>query len=337
VTSPQAPSTLILTDVDYERDGIQHGNLMVPYSSNRSAYGRIPIPIMVAKRGDGPTVLLTGANHGDEYEGPLTLMALARTLDVNRLNGRLIIVPALNMPAYRAGTRVSPIDQVNLNRTFPGNRNGTPTEMIAHYVESVLMPLADYGFDCHSGGSSLAYLPTLFALRREDPGEVAEIERLIAAFNPPRALFMNLLGEDRIISAAARRHGVIFMTGEFGSGGSVDLEGLAVLKEGIAGMLDAVGVLPRSGPAPAKRTVRRMAVNNAEHFLFAPCAGVFEPKFKLGDEVTAGQVAGLIHDQTVPWREGVPVVFKASGLALCIRTYALVEPGDCLGHLGVDV
>ena len=39
----------------------------------------------------------------------------------------IIIVPALNMPAYRAGTRVSPIDQVNLNRVFPGDRNGTTT------------------------------------------------------------------------------------------------------------------------------------------------------------------------------------------------------------------
>ena len=101
------------------RDGLQTGTLRIPHSHNRSAYGYIPIPIMVAKRGDGPTVLFSGANHGDEYEGPLALMALARSLPLDSLNGRIIIVPALNMPAYRAGTRVSPIDQVNLNRAFP--------------------------------------------------------------------------------------------------------------------------------------------------------------------------------------------------------------------------
>src|SRR5262245_49768787 len=163
--------SLVSTDIDYAREGLQTGLLRVPHSHNRSAYGYIPIPIMVAKRGSGPTWLLTGANHGDEYEGPLALMALARNLPLDRLNGRIIIVPGLNMPAYRAGTRVSPIDQVNLNRAFPGDRDGTPTMILAHYVETVLMPLADYAMDFHSGGSSLDYLPTLFVSAAPSAGK----------------------------------------------------------------------------------------------------------------------------------------------------------------------
>src|SRR5262249_26826412 len=149
----------------------QTGTLRLPHSHNRSAYGHIPIPLMVAKRGDGPTVLLGGANHGDEYEGPLVLMQLMRELKLDRLNGRLIIVPALNVPAYHAGTRLSPIDDVNLNRVFPGDRNGSVTMMLAHYIETVLMPLCDYAIDFHSGGSSLDYLPTLFVF--ESPMEAA--------------------------------------------------------------------------------------------------------------------------------------------------------------------
>src|SRR3954471_18085660 len=152
------PASLITTDIDFERDGLQRGTLRLPYSHNRSAYGHIPIPLMVAKRGTGPTVLLTGANHGDEYEGPLALMALMRELPLDHLSGRIIIVPALNVPAYRAGTRVSPIDQVNLNRVFPGDRNGTTTMMLAHYIETVLMRLANYAIDFHPVESSLAYL-----------------------------------------------------------------------------------------------------------------------------------------------------------------------------------
>jgi predicted deacylase len=332
------PASLITTDIDFERDGLQTGTLRLPYSHNRSAYGHIPIPLMVAKRGKGPTVLLSGANHGDEYEGPLALMALMRELPLDRLNGRLIIVPALNMPAYRAGTRVSPIDQVNLNRVFPGDRNGTTTMMLAHYIETVLMQLADYAIDFHSGGSSLDYLPTLFMFGGPTDEETkAEIDRLVAAFNPPRVLVMSMMGEDRVISAAARRQGVLFFTGEFGGGASVNPEGLAMAKAGIAGVLDAVGLLPRSGPAPAPQPIRRMAVKGAEHYLFAPCNGVFEPEFALGDEVTAGQIAGHVHDPIMPWKEPTEVRFKGSGLALCVRTFALVEAGDCLGHLASDV
>jgi predicted deacylase len=332
------PDSLITTDIDFERDGLQTGTLRLPYSHNRSAYGHIPIPLLVAKRGTGPTVLLTGANHGDEYEGPLALMALMRELPLDRLNGRLIIIPALNMPAYRAGTRVSPIDQVNLNRVFPGERNGTTTMMLAHYIETVLMKLADYAFDFHSGGSSLDYLPTLFVFGgSSDDKTKAEIERLAAAFNPSRLLVMNMMGEDRVISAAARRSGAVFFTGEFGGGASVNPEGLEMAKAGIAGVLDALGVLPRSNPAPTPQKIRRLVVKGAEHYVFAPCNGVFEPKFRLGDEVTAGQIAGHVHDPIMPWKPPTEVKFKGSGLVLCVRTFALVEAGDCLGHLASDV
>jgi predicted deacylase len=333
----QNSASLITTDIDFERDGVQTGTLRLPYSHNRSAYGHIPIPLMVAKRGDGPTVLLSGANHGDEYEGPLVLMELMRELRVKQVSGRLIIVPALNVPAYHAGTRLSPIDHVNLNRVFPGDRNGSPTLMLAHYIETVLMPLADYALDLHSGGSSLDYLPTLFVF--DSPADTAqkrEQDRLIAAFNAPRLLTMNLYGEDRVISAAARRNGTLFFTGEFGGGARVNPEGLRMAKEGLVGVLDAVGVLPRSGAAPAPRPTRRLAVSG-DQFAHAPCGGIFEPKFALGDEIKAGQLAGLIHDPVAPWKEPVEVAFKVGGLALCIRTFALVEPGDCLGHLASDV
>ena len=331
--------TLVTTDIDFSRDGVQTGTLRLPYSHNRSAYGHIPIPLMVAKRGSGPTVLLTGANHGDEYEGPLALMALMRELPVERLNGRVIIVPALNVPAYLAGTRVSPIDQVNLNRSFPGDRNGTPTMMLAHYIETVLMPIANYAVDFHAGGSSLNYLPTVFAFEPPadaDPKIKAEIDRLIASFNAPRVVVTNLLGEDRVISAAARRGGAMFFFGEFGGGASVNPEGLALARSVITGLLDAVGVLPRSAPAPAARTARRLVVKGAEHYVFAPCNGIFQPEFQLGDEVEAGRIAGHIYDPVMPWKEPVAVAFKASGLVLCVRTFALVEAGDCLCHLASD-
>jgi predicted deacylase len=78
-------------------------------------------------------------------------------------------------------------------------------------------------------------------------------------------------------------------------------------------------------------------VKGAQHYIFAPRPGIFEPAFRLGDEVKAGQRAGLIHDLYEPWRTPAEVHFQGSGLALCIRTFARVEPGDCLGHLASDI
>src|SRR6478752_9326676 len=91
--------------VDFSADGEQHGFLKLPYSRDDSAWGAVMIPVAVVKRGEGPTALLTGANHGDEYEGPIALFDLARTLTAEQVQGRVIIVPAMNYPAVRAGTR----------------------------------------------------------------------------------------------------------------------------------------------------------------------------------------------------------------------------------------
>jgi hypothetical protein len=113
----------------------------------------------VIKNGEGPTALLTGGNHGDEYEGPIALFDLARTLKAGDVSGRVIIVPAMNYPAFVAGTRTSPIDKGNMNRSFPGRPDGTVTQKIADYFQRELLPLADVVLDFHSGGKTLDFLP----------------------------------------------------------------------------------------------------------------------------------------------------------------------------------
>ena len=92
-------------------------------------------------------------NHGDEYEGQVAVTRLAKDLQPEMIHGRVILLPMANFPAAKAGHRTSPIDDGNLNRSFPGDPAGTVTQVIAHYIESVLMKMADYAIDLHSGGS----------------------------------------------------------------------------------------------------------------------------------------------------------------------------------------
>lgn len=123
--------------VDFEADGVQHGYLKVPYSGDDSGWGAVMIPVAVVKNGAGPTALLTGGNHGDEYEGPIALWNLARELKPESIKGRVIMVPAMNYPAFRAGKRTSWIDGGNMNRVFPGQPDGTITEKIADYFTQI--------------------------------------------------------------------------------------------------------------------------------------------------------------------------------------------------------
>src|SRR5258707_7271707 len=175
----------INASVDFEREGIQHGHLKLPYSRDDSAWGALMIPLTVIKRGDGPTALLTGANHGDEYEGPIALFDLARNLREEEVSGRVIILPAMNYPAFRAGTRTSPFDKGNMNRSFPGRADGTVTEKLADYIQRHLLPMADLVLDIHSGGKTLEFVPFAAVHRLPDKAQEAPGVPAMEAFNAP--------------------------------------------------------------------------------------------------------------------------------------------------------
>ena len=102
--------TQVWTPLDFDVDGKQCDWLRVPYSTDLSGYGFVPIPVISIKNGTGPTALLIGGNHGDEYEGQVALAALAREIEAEAVRGRIIILPSLNLPAVEAGRRVSPLD-----------------------------------------------------------------------------------------------------------------------------------------------------------------------------------------------------------------------------------
>ncbi|MFM7778831.1 MAG: succinylglutamate desuccinylase/aspartoacylase family protein, partial [Alphaproteobacteria bacterium] len=125
----------LVSEVDFNKDGKQTGFIRLFHSTHDSAYGFLPIPIVVVKNGEGPTALFTSGNHGDEYEGQVALTNLAKSLDPARIKGRVIILTMANYPAALAGRRVSPIDDLNLNRIFPGDPDGTVTRQIAHYID----------------------------------------------------------------------------------------------------------------------------------------------------------------------------------------------------------
>ncbi|GAB2918827.1 succinylglutamate desuccinylase/aspartoacylase family protein [Paraburkholderia jirisanensis] len=325
-----AQKTRITTDIQFDRDGFQTGTLRVPHSVDRSAYGHIPIPVAVLKNGKGPTLLLTGGNHGDEVEGPVALMKLLQRLPHIAINGRIIVVPGLNFPAFLAGKRTSPIDHANLNRVFPGKRDGTITELIAHYVDTELFPRADVIFDMHAGGQSFNHMPTLLIYAPGDAARRAEYLRLVRSFAAPHAMVMDLLGEDRTYGAAVERHGKLFLCGEFGGYGTCNPDGLAIVEEGLARLLKALDIV-RDEAVPAPRfDTRYLQVEGQRHYVFSPATGVFEPAVRLGERVVEGQLAGRVFNPHAPWAAPLELTLAGDGVVMCVRSFANVEPGDCV-------
>lgn len=329
--------TRMWTDLDFNAEGKQQGCLRLPHSTDLSAYGAIPIPVIVIKNGQGPTALLVAGNHGDEYEGQLALWTLARQLMPEEICGRIIILPALNYPAVRAGSRLSPLDGGNLNRLFPGDPHGEPSAMIAHYVSDVLLEMADLVLDLHSGGRSLDYYPT--ALFRSG-GSAADHEKLIQltrAFGAPVSCFSNGSGGGgaTTLAAAAQTRGIAAITAELGGGASLSRTGLELASQGTLRVLHHLGSLKGAAPAPPPPT-RLMTVPGRHAFLYANAHALFEPAAEPGEDVSAGQLAGLLHSLDWPGREPERIIFTMAGLVACRRALCITAPGDCLFKLAVD-
>jgi predicted deacylase len=326
-----AATSRIAATIDLDGPGLRHGYLKLPHSTHESAYGWIPTPITVAAGGAGPSVLLMAGNHGDEYEGQIALMRLVRSLDPATLNGRLIVLTAANFPAVMAGRRVSPIDGGNLNRSFPGNAGGTPTEMIAHYIEAVLLARCQYCLDLHSGGSSLDYVPHAHARRPADETMRARTMALIEAFGAPYGgLIRPVQGEPRTMSAATERQGVVYLNAELGGGGTIRHDLVQLAEAGVRRALASIGVLSAGPDTPPAAEMRRFSVEGAANYVYCLEDGLFEPYAGLRDDVEAGQPAGALHFPATPWRREEVVTFETSGMVLCRRFPGWARRGDCL-------
>ncbi len=326
--------SLISATVDFEADGVQHGVLRLPYSRDDSAWGSVMIPIAVVKNGAGPTALLTGGNHGDEYEGPIALFDLARSLDPAEVQGRVIIVPAMNYPAFQEGTRTSPIDRGNMNRSFPGRPDGTVTEKIADYFHRVLLPLADIVLDFHSGGRTLDFLPFCAAHILEDKLQEAKAFELVEAFGAPYSMKMLEIDAVGMYDTAAEEMGKIFITTELGGGGTATARSAGIAKRGTRNVLRRAGII---GGEVASFGTQWLDMPSEDCFAFAEDAGLIEFLVDLGDAVSKGSVIALIYPIGRTGAEPIEIRARMHGLLVARHFPGLIKAGDCCAVVGVGI
>ena len=316
----------ISADIDFEKDGVQHGHLILPHSHDSSAWGKIMIPITVIQNGKGLTALITGANHGDEYEGPIALHDLALTLQANEINGRVIIVPAFNFPAFIAGTRTSPIDKGNLNRLFPGRPDGSVTEKIADYFQRYLLPMADVVLDFHSGGRTLDFIPFAAAHILEHRAQQAACLAARNAFNAPFSMIQLEIDNTGLYDTAAEEMGKTFVSTELGGGGSATARSIAIAKKGLRNFLVHARIL--QGSLTLEPSVE-IHMPDVDCFTFAKFEGLFEPMFDLGDPVQEGDIVARIWPKNHTGQAPENCYAYRSGILVGRHFPGLISIGDC--------
>ncbi len=331
--SQMRPSPISAT-VDFEADGVQHGFLKLPISTDESAWGAVMIPITVVKNGEGPSALLTGGNHGDEYEGITALLKLANSLEAEDVHGRVIIVPMMNVPAAQVGRRTSPMDGGNLNRSFPGDPDGSVTEQIADYFTRYLVPLVDVVLDLHSGGRTLDIIPFGASHQLEDKALQRRAVEGAKAFGAPTAMLMFELDAAKLFDTAVESQGKVFIATELGGGGSTNPERMAIAERGVRNFLIHFGLIDRGlidGELESPETPQVFVdMPDASCYVQSEHTGLLELTLALGETVREGEVIARIYDMTRTGAAPVEYRAKRSGVLVARRFPSLVNMGDTI-------
>ena len=327
---------MIITSLNFEKAGKQQGFLQVPYSHNLGGWANVMIPITVVSRGKGPTVLVLGGNHGDEYQGQIAIMKLARELMPEKVTGRVILIPSLNLPAARAATRLSPLDGMNMNRAFPGDAEGPVTSQIAHYLRTVLFPISDVVIDIHSGGRSMEFVPCAHMHLVPDLEQRAKMFAAMLAWGTEFCFIYADIAGTGLLPVEAENQGKLVITTELGGGECIPASVHRIAQSGLKNALIHVGALKgREQPRTAPGIITQ--ATNREDYLLAPESGIFEVALDLGAKVKKGQVVGYIHHLERPDRAPEQIVAASSGYLITMRAPCLTQQGDCVAVIAKQV
>jgi uncharacterized protein len=240
---------------------------------------------------DGPRLTVIAGVHGCEYASIDGVRQWARQLEQRELRGRVVAVPVLNLPAFRARSPfIVPDDGKNLNRCFPGDPAGTFSDRLAHAAFTQLISGSDALVDVHAGDMVEALEP--FALY--DTGPAEDRARELATAYGLGYVIRQAPGPGRAVggstSQAAAAAGIPAIIAEAGGCGLVERAAVEAHVRGLDGILAALGM---AGPAQARPTPQPAYL---QRFLWLRCEdeGWWEPAVRPGEAVAEGQLLGTV-------------------------------------------
>jgi predicted deacylase len=326
--------------------GKQAGELLLPRDTEEGGF--VQIPIVTIANGAGPTVLVSGGTHGDEYEGQIAALRLITEVEPEQVSGRIIVIPVVSTEASKARTRFWP-SGANFNRSFPGSLDGPPDEQLAHFFTTVLFPLIDVVVEMHSGGSGSWIVPCSHMCAVDDPAQRKAMLEGMEAWNSD-VHFLYTAGSN-YLPTAAQAQGKVVITTELGGGGRVPAPVHELAWSGLTNVLRHVGVLEgapvtrASLGLPPTRIFDARGVDETVTALGsglldqsrAPASGLLECLIEPGELVEKGQPIGRVWSPDDPTRSPVDVPAARTGLLLGIRAVPVVAEGQAVAFVGEPI
>lgn len=286
---------------------------------------RIPVNV-IAGKGARPCLVAVAGIHGDEVDGVMALMDLWDEVEPDQISGRLVTVPVANPTAFAVGQRCSPLDNLDLNRIFPGDPAGQPSEQLAHRLYTSVVLTADFVFSMHGWHSAGKVLPYVEFSHHYSEISVRSYRAAVASGFEIIRISSWAPG---LMTRVANEAGIPGIEAEIGGLGTTQPENRTRYKGHVIALMQHLGML--EGDAPANRNPRVV-----EHFdVFSPIGGLLRIRVELGTEVGKGHVLATVHDL-----HGTPthkIEAPDKGLIAALQTSVAVRPGAHLFRMFRDV
>lgn len=258
----------------------------------------IPVTIIHGKN-PGPVIGLIAGIHGFEYPPIMAMQQMARELHPDSLRGTAIIVHIANVKAFFGrSVYYNPVDGKNLNREFPGNKNGSLTQCIAWILSQKILPRCNYLVDIHAGDASEDLHDYVGYYVYGQQTAVAKQMAEALGFDWIMKAEANLVkGQPTVYcSKEAVAQGIPTVAIECGKLGGVSPAEIKKINDGILNLMRSLQLLPGAPAAPNNplEITKRTSINS-EH------TGIFYSHCKSGQLIRAGMKLGYITDVKGNW------------------------------------
>jgi predicted deacylase len=256
------------------------------------------------------------------------------------VSGRLIVIPVLNVPAFRAARRDSPLDGGNMNRVFPGDANGTITQRIARFVSDEVLARADIVIDLHAGGAGFEIIRCMSFHQVDDPVRYTEFRETALLFGTPFVLVYTGAMGSGLLTEQSEAMGKITIGSELGFGASTDLDGVRWAQHGVRNVMRRYGLLDEPLVAltsPGLDRQRIVSATDIDRYLTAPVSGISEPLVPVGAFVRQGQPVTRIHNFERIDEPPVETCADGDGYVMCRKFRAATEQGEVVMVIAEEV
>lgn len=268
---------------------VQHHEVALPGSELTGVTW--PVTTVTGSR-SGPIIFINAGIHGGEYPAIETVIRLGKSLNPKDLAGTVVLMPVVNLPAFwQRSMFVCPVDNLNPNRTFPGDPHGSYTEQLVHALTNEFIVHADLHIDLHGGDMVEDLVPFSICQQGESAANKTALE-LAMVFGLPNVLVVDRpvqVSNGTLSYAAAAARGIPSFIAEAGGVGQLQQDAVDLLQAGVFRVLHHLHMLETAVPGCAQPTLLR-----SFEWLYCQNAGMFYPNVATNQAVEVGRVVGTI-------------------------------------------